>query len=1611
MATVQYLTQELSNLALELRRRNPEIRHACDLLLALLKQYALFDPQAPQALQRENRFLQQVVAALNEFVVPFAMACQLRNTKYLVIAVQCLNRMVTLRCLPRERMDVVLDTLAEASHLAIEIQLKVLQLLPPLFQNYADTIHGPLAAQLLHMCALLQSTNKVPVVVNTALATLQQLTITVFDKVRNEDKTERAGDPLPTVPVEGDATVAVAPGAHDAYRVLLDLVHLLDKLLPPEFLRSAHLSLPLFGFELLENVLISHTDLFLTHPELAFLLRVKVAPLLLRVLSSGTQFAIVVRVLRILFLLIRTQLQVMPAECEVALLMLAYLLSSDLSAPEWKQALALEVFHGIMANPELVREVFTEYELGTGADDSTVHKRVLSDLLEAAAAYLEAHRGLLCVLLVLPPPTSAAPANRAEGDALQPAGLSAYSRVKVAYLDLLDKNEPPAMPPTYPLYLILLLVNQLADGLTRLVAELEEGSPGPALLVAALVTGTSPQAVRIYSTLLHAAIDNDMFSVLVRHLQKLGHAAGVVGVDSAKDAVVDLLAAAAVNNEPSASDLLMWEQERLVHPPGATPPPAPGPTEGLSISSIVESISTSILQRVVLRRQLVLDARPGYRTRRLHGRHIICYKALFNLAIALGPKLGSSWRTVLVALQWVDYCVNGPDREVLAMLVETPSALLAAPSLDTLPPAPHLLQRDLQLLASHRQRLLGSTGLLPTALFSQVVGILVELSSLVVGAESSAAPAPVVESRFAACPYNQLAFLEYLTEVSASRLRLMDDAQAWDTLVDYFIRVGTDRRLSGQARQRAMQAFTQALDKATTEGFADDSVTSSLDVETKSLTPLMGFVEQLLRLDIPEDILTMHVETELVMQALHSLKELLDHHGPRYGNLWDIIFKMLDLPFRIERAWSDNGGDREDEPQNADKTVVPLLQALFDTLQLVLDEFLPVLPTRQFRLLVDCLARFARQELVLNISFNAILYFWTVSDALRAAVVQQHPDGCPAAVALAMDRAIRSDRELEAAASVDNQDDDQLRYALWVYLLRVLTRLAKDMRVQVRNGAIQTFFRVVESHGEHLPLWPLVYRVVVAPMMETDVAAWPKGARHEMAESLGLVLKNCVQLFRTYLGLVGEALVAALWVQLVSLLQALSGLRIDVDIGVFKAFKELLVAMGEHQPLPEPLCTALFALWLEFPITYDIAHNDAYQELLLELMGCFVPLQLVLGDAGLQPAMLDKLLVLIASCARYPLLPEMARDTVYCTPLQQAVVDNAEWLCSRPDTPLVVVEQLALWTTLPFLTRLRIVAKFGDRLPKQYRVPLFVGLSTQAVGMLRQQLEQPDRVGLLVASGLMLKVVRLLLEPVQMRDAGDVLAGGLWTQCLQLLVELVPRVAEHKVLAEFWTLVVEIILECVGDHGEGDDAAAVQLRASAYGRLRDTVVANLKSLVLSETASSLVLLVWKTSFVYTLDEVETAVERENPTPQACTAALVQLDPQATFGSTAPPVPLPHQSLRQECLRDLATLANSGLVAPEMASHALDCLVNRAAFLLRRVLEALPLLDRCPLDQAYVEELVQVLAGVLAVVQSDPAPDAARRLQLVRPLVVRLVPWAHRVDGAASLLERVLVATA
>lgn len=642
------------------------------------------------------------------FVNPFIVACGTKNAKFTGIAIVCLQRLIVSKALPRSKLSPVLEALREATSAGLDVQLKILQALPPLLQNYSTDIKDDLLVTALNICFILQS-SKNAIVNNTSAATLQQLIVSVFEKVVAEDKasdTPFVGE----APAENGA-VQLRAAALDAYRIFNDLC-LLTQSQRPEYLRFSGLQ-QTFGLELIESALTNHAGIFATHPEQVHILRTKVMPYIIKTLSGKPQFAASVRLFRILYTILRRHVALIPKESGDALEILTQILDQDTTL--WKRSLCMEVFRGIFAEPALLRRIFRMYDAKQGEKD--VLKALTATFVrvstEKPVVIGLGHQSTIPV--ANPYSTSADQAvldasgvsvsviAGSVGGTAHDTGISTnWSTMRVPCIDQLDKTDPPPIPESYVYSLTMACITSLSEGLAKFILPLtvpsdrarrrtarpgstaaegaEERPQSPSPLerersssfkknpvpvnplsltehplfaevetCAAIIDECWPAILATCSTFLYAALDSEYYHSLVRAFQRFAHVAGLLQLATPRDAFLTTLGKAAVppNIFTACSNAGQYRNAPATQAPENTGNSILSNARGLlSVESLVSQANGPDKSR-----SQSFDASATA----LNTRNLLCLRALLNLGIALGPTLSGSWQIVLETLQQADF--------------------------------------------------------------------------------------------------------------------------------------------------------------------------------------------------------------------------------------------------------------------------------------------------------------------------------------------------------------------------------------------------------------------------------------------------------------------------------------------------------------------------------------------------------------------------------------------------------------------------------------------------------------------------------------------------------------------------------------------------------------------------------------------------------------------------------------------------------------------------------------------------------------------------------------------------------------------------------------------
>lgn len=614
----------------------------------------------------------------------------------------CLQRLVISRGLPKSKLQQTLESFNACTDLGLEIQLKILQALPSLLQNYADDLKGDLLSGAIEVCSSLQSA-KAQTVSGVAAATLQQLVTSVFDKVTSEDQHGHNVQAQHEVPGD-DAPFKLKPAAFDAYRVFRDLALAADDR-KTKFVQFAALSEE-SSLELIWSSINANPALFGTHEELCSIIRSNVLPFTTRALSEKLSYPITVRSLRILDLILTRYLSRYLAECEVALGLILQALDPDAS-PLWKRAIAMEILRDFFADGSRVVDAYAAYDMAKGG------KSIVQDLmsvfvrLSAEKPYViglgqqsTAPAGPMSAKDVTPETSSLEAAAGVAGmissalgvAEVNVAGISSrWSLPRSSCLDQLDKVDSPTIPETYIYALVLECLNSLSDGLAKITLPLTvqhekqkssatSGSNGQPTdgdsssgrhrshsfrkrtvplnplsqdndavaprvrAVNGLVDSCWPAVLATSSTFLNAALDDQYYRNLIKAYQRFAQVAGLLRLSTARDALMTTLGKAAVPphvlNAATAAELPKT-------PSAESPRVFSNPKALLSVDTLVSQTSSLSMDRE--RRASAEPYRPMLTTRNL-----LCLRAQLNLAIALGPALDTAFGVVIDTLRQAD---------------------------------------------------------------------------------------------------------------------------------------------------------------------------------------------------------------------------------------------------------------------------------------------------------------------------------------------------------------------------------------------------------------------------------------------------------------------------------------------------------------------------------------------------------------------------------------------------------------------------------------------------------------------------------------------------------------------------------------------------------------------------------------------------------------------------------------------------------------------------------------------------------------------------------------------------------------------------------------------
>ncbi|KAG0037673.1 hypothetical protein BGZ82_002078 [Podila clonocystis] len=1081
MSIAAYLQTELVALSNEARRKHPEIKEAAERVIALLRHPG----------QGSN--LANVLSQNQDVLKPFLLACDTKNVKLVTISMGCLRELISHRAMPEGAIEVVLKTLNDIMSQGVEIQLKILQTILPLLTNY--DVHGESLAE----------DSRVVFVNNTAAATLRQLVIYIFEKVGEEDiriaKQNAESAPAVQAKEVHDSTAEqeneeqLGPCALDAYLLFQDLC-LLTNSEHARFLRLGSISRT-FGLEL--------------HKEFTSLLRERVCPLIIKNFSDKHDFPQTMRLMRVVYILIKQFHEILAIECEIFLSMLIKLLEPEGNIL-WQRVLAMEIFRGICGDNALMRRIYKSYDQqGTSTD-------IFGDLI-IAVGRLSTEKPLLIGAgsFIQDSSEITKQSHVNEREATEGVGgLSVTSStMRIQCVDQLDKADPPQIPETYLYYLSLICINSIADGLAsyifpivsqalhdqqRQAAEQKEGEASDntasravisvfpntntlelsktkeadeIALVTTMAESAWPGLLAAFSYFLGSNLDEELFHNIMRAYQNFTSVCGVLQLTTPRDAFLTSLCKNCLPTLPALDQR----------------------SSSNTSNTAAQEISTPNITE----------------------KNMYCLRILLNVAQYLGGTLFDSWYLILETMQQAEHLLTVKlHRGSASQTGQLAKKQAGSQQNKTMSPTQNTLTRSntsqlsntidysslasgsshqeadvLALLASFKQLFDLSTHL-DLSSFQSFTRALCKLgaagSGVPIADGKGSTSAPFLKGLRHVNKSDDKSFaiekLRYVCLQNVDRTTIKENgATVWDISVGYLIETANHPTPSVRIRMQACDAISDIIIAAMAHA-EQNSLARQEETQMRVMNNLRELIQS-----------HGHVLVEIQRMGLETLNKLLQTSGQSLSFGWGLIFEMIQssigTPGRPNTESSPDMGSGGDLAVASPPTKsTGLVRIAFPCLQLICTDFLSLLNATNLQLCIDTLAAFGYQTEDLNISLTSVGLLWNISDFIQ----QSLRDLTPSAFSDVSDNRASGSKVVEDIVQLF--PDPELSHSnlngLWMLLLFKISTLCSDMRPEVRNGAIQTLLRTIQINaiGLDMRAWQqCIWRILLPLLDDVDEAS------------------------------------------------------------------------------------------------------------------------------------------------------------------------------------------------------------------------------------------------------------------------------------------------------------------------------------------------------------------------------------------------------------------------------------------------------------------------------------------------------------------------------------------
>ncbi|KAJ8933043.1 hypothetical protein NQ314_014283 [Rhamnusium bicolor] len=840
------------------------------------------------------------------------------------------------------------------------------------------------------------------------------------------------------------------PCAGDAFLLFQDLVQLVNADQPYWLIGMTEMTRT-FGLELLESVLTQFSLVFYKNAEFSFLLKERVCALVIKLFSPNIKyrsnvpsniqqatpfekpyFPISMRLLRVVSVLIQKYHSLLVTECEIFLSLIVKFLDPD--KPTWQRSLALEVLHKMTIQPELLNSFCECYDLNKHTTS------IFQDIVNSLGAYVQS-------LFVSPqlqlgtgtgPGVSPQPGFLLRGVWLPIVATFPTGQTKSTYLEMLDKIEPPVVPDGYGISVAYACLMEIIRSLQITISPQQPPDNEPVIqqkensreLNCQLINSSWCGLLAALSPLVDASTDESITENVLKAIQTYTSLCGLLDLHTPRDAFITAICKSSLPPHYALTVLNTVTS-------GVNLRQGHRDSQDMSSPIVVQYGESDFRQQVVaVGTPLPTSSVPAGTQQgpvMLTSKNLQSMRALLSLAHCHGSILGTSWHLVLTTLQHLVW--------ILGLKPSTGGSLKAGrPSTDTNAVITTSVMADLPVLSTMLSRLFESSQYLDDVALHHLINALCKLSQEAMElAYSNREP-----SLFAVAKLLETGL------VNMSRIEVL-----WRPLTNHLLEVCHHPHI--RMREWGVEAITYLVKSALHYKHA-----IPLRENQKLQTLLLGPLYELS--SVPHGDVRQR-QLECVLQILHTNGETLSHGWP--------------LVLGIIGAVNDQHGEN-------------LIRIAFQCLQLVITDFLPVMPWRCLPLCVDTVAKFGSQTQELNISLTAVGLMWNISDYF-------HQNQGKLSQTLTEDNTVLPD--FPGTLNMPSFDK------LWMCLYARLGELCVDSRPAVRKSAGQTLFSTISAHGGLLkqPTWQAILWQVLFPLLD-KVRSLSNSASSEKVDAGGNIL-------------------------------------------------------------------------------------------------------------------------------------------------------------------------------------------------------------------------------------------------------------------------------------------------------------------------------------------------------------------------------------------------------------------------------------------------------------------------------------------------------------------------